>query len=124
MMRPLLLAFTLTLAATTAAPAAPLIFDVCGGILEIQAPLNTSYAGPVRFEGRVFCQPTRVTATVDGKVVPINILDFHNGPDGMWGWEAPSTYYVKGCHDFTVAVAVTCDPVTPVHSAASHFCIR
>ena len=122
-MRRLLLALTLALAPAPAA-AAPLIFDVCGGILEIQAPLNTSYSGPVRFEGRVFCQPSKVVATVDGVNVPINIIDFHNGPTGMWGWEAPSLYYVRGCHDFVVAATVACDPVTPVHSAASRFCIR
>ena len=122
------------LVVATWASAAPLVFDVCTGLLEIQQPLNTSYSGGVRCEGRLFpptpdlqdeCKPKSAVVTIDGIQQGLKITDLRQAGQG-WGWDCVTDYRVKGCHHFTVAITVdtACSPLTPVISAASDFCIR
>ena len=128
------LASVALLCAATSAQAAPLIFDVCTNLLEIQQPVNTSYPGGVRCEGRLFpptpdlqdeCKPLKAIATIDGIQQGLKITDLRQAGQG-WGWDCVSDYRVKGCHHFTVAITVgpQCSPLTPVISTASDFCIR
>ena len=126
-----LLVLTLAVISTPASGAG--LRDMCGGIVEVQIPLNLSYSGPVHFEGRLYpptrdlldeCRPLKVELSVDNQPIGARILDLRQ--TGKWGWEAITKWTTKGCFNFLVAVTVDpeCDPVTRVHSVASHFCLR